>query len=149
MVDALGGVRLLAVECQVSTWPARAWLDGARAPSPNSQRRLNAIAQRLGMRPPYPKWESGVVRRESDASLEGAVHRLRLELTRAERAFGFAHLVMQARVCAAITLRPGLFAVKVTADERSAEYAICDHELRPLYRPAASLRELRRRFARA
>ncbi|HEX8792826.1 MAG TPA: hypothetical protein VF765_17895 [Polyangiaceae bacterium] len=149
IVDALGGIRLVAVECNVSTWTVRAWIEGTRAPSPTSQRRLNAIAEDLGLRLPYPKWASGVRQRDPEARVENVSQRLRLELTRAERSFGFAHLVMQAHVCAAATLRPGLFAVKVVTDDGAAEYAICDDALRPLYRPAANLRELQRRFSRA
>lgn len=148
MVDAIGSVRLLALECEVSTWTVRAWLDGARAPSPPSQRRLNEIANRLGLRPPYAKWVSGVTRSDPASAIDDVSQRLSLALTRSERDFGFAHVVLQARVCAAAPLRPGLFAVKVTAEDGSAEYAICDLELRSLYRPAANLRELQRRFSR-
>lgn len=140
---------MLAVECDVSTWTVRAWVEGTRSPTPLNQRRLNEIAHRLRLRPPYPKWESGQRRHEADSKLERVSHRLRLALTRSEREFGFGHLVFQARVCAAAPLGPGLFAVKVTAEDGSPEYAICDIELRALYRPAATLRELQRRFSRA
>ncbi len=147
IVDALGGIRLLAVECEVSTWTVRAWMDGTRAPSPLNERRLNGIAHRLRLRPPYPKWESGPRRNDPESPVENVAHRLRLALTRSERDFGFGHLVLQARVCAAAPLRPGLFAVKVTGKDGAVQYAICDFELRSLYRPAATLRELGRRFS--
>ncbi len=43
-------------------------------------------------------------------------------------------------------LRGGLRAVKVRRDDGVIEYEVCDEELRPVYSPAQSLPELRRRF---
>lgn len=146
MADALGGIRLLAVQCDVSTWTVRAWIAGMRVPSPRSQRRLNAIAEDLGIRAPYSQWETGPRRRDEDPEFEQVVHRLRLQLTARERRFGFAHVALNARVCVVAEMRPGLFAVKVAAHDGSEEYALCDERLRPLYRPASSMQELRRRF---
>ncbi len=145
-MDAIGGIRLLAVECKLSTWTVRAWLDGSRAPSPTSQRRLNEIAEGLGLRPPYPQWETGLRRRTSESRLEEVIHRLTLRVTASERQFGFGYVELHGRVCIAARLRPGLFAVKIARAEGVDEYAICDEWLRPLYRSAGSLRDLRRRF---
>jgi hypothetical protein len=66
IADALGGCRVLAVECAVSPWTARAWLRGHRTPSPPNQRRLNVLAEELGLLLPYPHWETGVRRRTID-----------------------------------------------------------------------------------
>lgn len=145
IVGALGGIRLLAVECNVSTWTVRACLDGSRAPSPASQRRLNEVAQGLGVRVPYPQW-AGLRRRPGEAQFEEVIHRLRLKVTARERQFGFAYVELHGRVCVVARLRPGLFAVKVVRDDGVDEYAVCDEWLRPLYRSAESLRDLRRRF---
>ncbi len=43
-------------------------------------------------------------------------------------------------------LRAGLRAVKVRRADGTIEYEVCDEELRPVYSPARSLPELRRRF---
>lgn len=70
IANALGSIRALAQECGVSTWTARAWLNGTRTPAPESQRRLNVIANEYGLPPPYTQWETGVQRREPLARLE-------------------------------------------------------------------------------
>jgi hypothetical protein len=53
MVLAIGGVRLLAVECRVSTWTVRAWLSGERRPSPTNLRRLSELARELQVPTPF------------------------------------------------------------------------------------------------
>jgi len=66
ITEVLGGTRVLAIECDVSTWTARAWLSGARRPAPASQRRINELASDLGVELPYPDAETGVRRRKID-----------------------------------------------------------------------------------
>jgi hypothetical protein len=66
IADALGGPRVLALECDVSAWTVRAWLRGVRSPSNVSQRRINVLASELGVAPPYPRWETGIRRRTLD-----------------------------------------------------------------------------------
>ena len=53
MVLAIGGVRLLALECRVSTWTVRAWLSGERRPSPTNLRRLSELAWELDVPIPF------------------------------------------------------------------------------------------------
>jgi hypothetical protein len=73
--------------------------------------------------------------------------RLTLDVTREEADFGFRLAEQPSGVRAVVReIRPGLRAVKVRADDGSTEYAICDDELRPVYLPARSLDDLRRRF---
>jgi hypothetical protein len=73
--------------------------------------------------------------------------RLRLDITEDEEQFGFGFAEEPSGVRAVVfELRPGLRAVKVEADDGSTEYAICDQVFRPVYRPAKTLNDLRRRF---
>lgn len=65
-MDALGGTRLLAEECGVSTWTVRAWLGGERTPTPLTQERIDGIARRLDLVAPYAKRPAGT-RRKQDA----------------------------------------------------------------------------------
>jgi hypothetical protein len=70
LVDALGGTKLLALECDVSTWTILAWLEGRRTPSPSSRRRLDVLAKSVGLPPPFPEFadEAGTgVRRRPKA----------------------------------------------------------------------------------
>ena len=53
MVLTLGGVRLLALQCRVSTWTVRAWLSGERHPSPTNLRRLSELARELEVPTPF------------------------------------------------------------------------------------------------
>lgn len=148
LAEALGSVRALAAECGVSTWTARAWLNGTRSPAPESQRRLNDIAQGLGLALPYPRWASGVQRREPRERHERIADRLRLDLTSDERRFGFARVERRSLLCALAQLSPGLVAVKVSGDAGVIEYAVCDDDLHPIYAPSRDLDDLRRRFPR-
>ncbi|HEX8791536.1 MAG TPA: hypothetical protein VF765_11345 [Polyangiaceae bacterium] len=148
IVDALGSVRALASECGVSTWTARAWLNGTRSPAPESQRRLNTIAQEHGLHLPYPQWESGVQRRGPHERLERVVDRLRLDLTVDERRYGFARVERRSILCVLAQLRPGLVAVKVGTADDAIEYAICDDDLHAIYAPSPDLEDLRGRFPR-
>lgn len=112
-----------------------------------SQRQLNAIARELRLRAPYPQCETRARRREQLSALDAVIDRLRLDLSAAERRFGFARVELRARVCVAAVLRPGLIAVKVQPrDGGAAQYAVCDVLLRPLYPASVTLRGLRRRF---
>ncbi len=133
----------------MSTWTARAWLNGARTPAPESKRRLNLIAQEHGLRVPYPEWESGIQRREPRVHLERVTDRLQLELTSDERRLGFARVERRHVLCVLAQLRPGLVAVKVRGAEGSNEYAICDDDLHPIYAPSRDLDDLQRRFPRS
>lgn len=63
LVDALGGTRMLALECEVSTWTVRAWLAGKHEPSPVNRRRIAMLARDFGLSSPYGEWETGVRRR--------------------------------------------------------------------------------------
>ncbi len=63
IVDALGGTRMLALECDVSTWTVRAWLAGSRQPSPLNKRRIDTIARDFGLPALYGQWHTGVRRR--------------------------------------------------------------------------------------
>ncbi len=148
LAEALGSVRALAAECGVSTWTARAWLSGTRSPAPESQRRLNDIAQGLGLARPYPQWASGVQRREPRTRLERVTDRLRQDLTIDERRFGFARVERRSVLCVLAQLRPGLVALKVSGAGGAIEYAICDDDLHPIYVPSRDLEDLRRRFPR-
>lgn len=49
VVQALGGVKYLAIECDVTSWTVRAWMAGTRLPSPASQRRITLIARDFGL----------------------------------------------------------------------------------------------------
>lgn len=78
---------------------------------------------------------------------DGVQATLSLDVTREEEDFGFGLAEQRSGVRAVVReIRPGLHAVKVRAHDGSTEYAICDDELRPVYLPAKSLDELRRRF---
>ncbi|HEY1697598.1 MAG TPA: helix-turn-helix transcriptional regulator [Polyangiaceae bacterium] len=66
ILEALGGTRRLARECEVSTWTVRAWLRGERLPSPDSQHRICGIAQGLGVPSPY-EWQACQGRRRLDS----------------------------------------------------------------------------------
>jgi hypothetical protein len=73
--------------------------------------------------------------------------RLALDVTKEEGEFGFGVREEPSGITAVLRDLPvGLCAVKVQAEDGTTEYAICDEGLRPLYRPAKSLTELRRRF---
>lgn len=63
IADALGGTRMLALECGVSTWTVRAWLSGSRQPSPVNQRRIDLLARDFGLPELYAQWHTGVRRR--------------------------------------------------------------------------------------
>lgn len=77
----------------------------------------------------------------------GVVVRLRLDLNQDEEEFGFGVAEHPSGVRAVVReLRPGLRAVKVEAEDGSVEYAICEDNLRPVYAPARTLEELKRRF---
>jgi CheY-like chemotaxis protein len=56
IVDALGGTRLLALECDVSSWTVRAWLTGKHSPSPGNRRRIAMVARDFGLPSPYGEW---------------------------------------------------------------------------------------------
>jgi CheY-like chemotaxis protein len=60
IVDALGGTRMLALECDVSTWAVRAWLAGKHSPSPGNRRRIAMVARDFGLPSPYGEWRAGV-----------------------------------------------------------------------------------------
>lgn len=62
-MDALGGTRLLAIECEVSSWTVRAWLSGKHEPSPMNRRRIAMLARDFGLPSPYPEWSTGTRRR--------------------------------------------------------------------------------------
>jgi hypothetical protein len=49
IVRALGGVKYLALECDVSTWTVRAWMTGARLPAPANRRRIALLARDFGL----------------------------------------------------------------------------------------------------
>lgn len=132
----------------MSTWTARAWLNGTRSPAPESQRRLNVIAGECGLPPPFPQWETGVQRRAPLAPLERVTDRLQLELSSDERRFGFARVERRSVVTVLAQLRPGLVAVKVRATDGSVEYAVCDDDLHPIYASSRDLGDLQRRFPR-
>jgi hypothetical protein len=148
IVKALGAIRLVAKECSVSTWTARAWLAGTRQPSPANQRRLNLLAQDLKLPPPYPQWETGRRRPDGHEGANGGLEdRLRLDVSKDEEDFGFGVSEETTGVRAVVReLHPGLRAVKVGTDAGTHEYAICDDDLRPVYLPAKTLDELRTRF---
>jgi hypothetical protein len=75
--------------------------------------------------------------------------RLPVEVTEDERRCGFSVTEEPSGIRAVVRELPaGLRAVKVEAEDGTVEYAVCDAELRPLYAPAKSLVELRRRFGR-
>jgi hypothetical protein len=63
IVDAIGGVRLLAMECSVSSTTVRTWLTGTRTPSPANRRRIGMLARDFGLPTPYEEWGSGTRRR--------------------------------------------------------------------------------------
>jgi hypothetical protein len=70
-----------------------------------------------------------------------------LPLTKEEAAFGFGLHEEGPGLRAVLRQLPnGLWAVKVQSEDGTTTYSICDEHLRPLYRPATSLGELRRRF---
>lgn len=60
IVDALGGTRYLALECEVSMWTVRAWLTGKRVPSPVNRRRIAMLASDFGIASPYDEPKTGV-----------------------------------------------------------------------------------------
>ena len=132
----------------MSTWTARAWLNGTRSPAPESQRRLNAIARAHGLHLPYPQWESGVQGREAHEPVVRVTDRLRFDLTLEERRYGFARVERRSVLCVLAQLRPGLVAVKVGADDGSTEYVVCDDDLHAIYPPSRDLEDLRGRFPR-
>lgn len=75
--------------------------------------------------------------------------RFLLQPTEDETAFGFViHDVPSGERALVMPLSHGLRAVKVLADDGAVEYIVCDDRLEPLYTPAKSLDELRRRFVR-
>lgn len=79
--------------------------------------------------------------------MDGVENRLLSEVSESEEAFGFGVAEARSGVRAVVRdLGPGLRAVKVRANNGSTEYAICDENLRPIYPPARTLDELRRRF---
>lgn len=74
---------------------------------------------------------------------------LTTDVTKEEKEFGFGITEERSGTRAVVRELPaGLRAVKVQAEDGTTEYAICDEQLRPLYQPAKSLDELRRRFGR-
>ncbi|HEY2367019.1 MAG TPA: hypothetical protein VGH87_11575 [Polyangiaceae bacterium] len=76
--------------------------------------------------------------------------RFPLQPTAEETAFGFGIAVVPSGEQALMMPLPsGLRAVKVIADDGAVEYIVCDEALEPLYTPAKSLDELRRRFVDA
>jgi hypothetical protein len=70
-----------------------------------------------------------------------------LDVTQEEEDFGFGLTEAPSGVRVVVRgLGVRLQAVKVQTDDGSTGYAICDENLRPLYTPAKTLDELRRRF---
>ncbi len=68
------------------------------------------------------------------------------EVTADEAAFGFASRVECGSRIALAALDDGLVAVKTRSYDGTIEYVICDASLAPLYTPAKSIDDLRRRF---
>jgi hypothetical protein len=76
--------------------------------------------------------------------------RFPVQATAEESAFGFALANAPSGERALIMpLSQGLRAVKMIADDGAVEYVVCDDEFEPLYAPARTLDELRRRFLRS
>jgi len=74
---------------------------------------------------------------------------LPLDLTEEEKLCGFALTEESSGMRAVVRELPaGLRAVKVQAADGGVEYAVCDQQLQPLYAPAKTLVELRKRFGR-
>jgi hypothetical protein len=75
--------------------------------------------------------------------------RFLLQPTAEESAFGFGVAESPSGESALIIALPrGLRAVKTLADDGAVEYVVCDDQFEPLYAPAKTLDELRRRFVR-
>jgi hypothetical protein len=71
------------------------------------------------------------------------------EVSTEEAALGFAETEAGSGVRAiAVSLGDGLRAVKLRAPDGTIQYAVCDERFQPLYTPARTLEELRKRFFR-
>jgi hypothetical protein len=71
------------------------------------------------------------------------------EVTAEEQAFGFEVRESPSGIRAVVrVIDDGLLVVKRRRSDGNVEYAICDKSCMPLYRPAASLAELAKRFPR-
>jgi hypothetical protein len=71
------------------------------------------------------------------------------ELTAEEQAFGFEVRELPSGVRSVVrVIDEGLLVLKRRRSDGTIEYAICDASCTPLYRPAASLAELAKRFPR-
>jgi hypothetical protein len=74
---------------------------------------------------------------------------LSLVLSEEEAAFGFEITEGATGTCRiAMDLGTGLLVVKVRARDGTTQYVVCTDHLAPLYVPATSLEDLRRRFQR-
>jgi hypothetical protein len=83
----------------------------------------------------------------ASGTMTQSIRRLAPEMTKEEEEFGFGVAEEPSGTHAVVRALPaGLRAMKVLTEEGTTEYAICDAQLRPLYRPAKSLDELRKRF---